>query len=232
MIMLPSLLTILPTPLHCKLDLNLGPETLHALSLIPWTDIKAHRPVSLAISSGQGSEDRRHRLRCCADGCPVSHAAVGVGCCAEGGVGGCRWVQEGQGYWQVCRWCSGQCVEAMAGDGVAGCHFWLFGGVGGGGGFGLRVWGWGDLLLVEGEAVGYATEIGGRRGRVHSEGLEGLEDLNGKEEEEYISIWLRFGGYRWVRRVPCSYLLASPDLCGNLSASVCFLLVEIESTLY
>jgi hypothetical protein len=53
------------------------------------------------------------------------------------------------------------------------------------------MWGWGDLLVVEGEAIGDATDIRDRLGGVHSEGFEVMGRVRrGKEGEEYISIFL------------------------------------------
>jgi hypothetical protein len=68
------------------------------------------------------------------------------------------------------------------------------------------VWGWGDLLLVEGEAVGYATKIEGRRGSVHSEELEGLEEL--KMERRKGSIFL------------CGCASEDTDGCGECHAAI------------
>lgn len=58
-------------------------------------------------------------------------------------------------------------------------------------------------------------------------GLGYWEELEGKGERGVYFYLVRIGGYRWVRRVPCSYLLASPDLHGIFSASFRLVLVEL-----
>lgn len=83
MIMAPALLALATPSLDSELNLNLRPEALDALGLIPGTHVEAHRPVGLAVCSRQRSQDSRYGLRGCSDGRPVGNAAVGVGGCAE-----------------------------------------------------------------------------------------------------------------------------------------------------